>query len=60
VLVNTDPQKRTFRRIAAEDLFVPLAMSASTFGIDSFASTGAGVARRTTARPGDGLADTSG
>ncbi|MFD3608272.1 serine hydrolase domain-containing protein [Streptomyces atroolivaceus] len=34
VLVNTDPGKRGFRQIAEEDLFAPLGMSDTSFGID--------------------------
>lgn len=32
ILVNTDPDKRTFRDIAREDLFEPLGMVATSFG----------------------------
>lgn len=34
VLVNTDPAGRGFRQISTEDLFAPLGMSDTSFGID--------------------------
>ncbi|RZI59619.1 MAG: class C beta-lactamase-related serine hydrolase, partial [Pseudomonas sp.] len=34
VLVNTDAAKRSFSRIVEEDLFIPLGMKNSSFGID--------------------------